>query len=62
MTGLDDAFPTPKTASSGLTKREYFAASALSALVANGVSKADVAGFAVVIADELIDALNQVKP
>jgi hypothetical protein len=45
-----------------LTKREYFAAAAIAGLVADGVPKKDIAEFAVLVADQLIDALNAAKP
>jgi len=45
----------------GLTVREYFAAAALAGLVADGIRKSDVADFAVIVADQLIDALNVVR-
>jgi hypothetical protein len=62
MDGNDSAFPAQSGSSSGLTKREYFAAAALAGLVANGIAKTDVADFAVLVADQLIDALNAAKP
>lgn len=46
----------------GLTVREYFAAAALAGLVTDGVPKKDAADFAVIVADQLIDALNEVAP
>jgi hypothetical protein len=56
----EPAFPVATNA--GLTKREYFAAAALAGLVADGIRKSDVADFAVLVADQLIDALNAAKP
>jgi hypothetical protein len=52
----------PGNGAPGLTKREYFAAAALAGLVADGIPKTDVAQFAVIVADSLIDALNAPQP
>jgi hypothetical protein len=61
MEGKDPAFPERDGDLRGLTKREYFAAAALAGLVADGVAKTDAAEFAVIVADQLIDALNAVR-
>jgi len=43
----------------GLTKREYFAAAALTGLFAKDVSRQNAATYAVQVADDLIEVLNQ---
>jgi hypothetical protein len=48
----------PNAPASTLTLREFFASQALSGLCADGVRKADMAQFAVIVADDLIDQLN----
>ena len=62
MDGNDQAFPEPRSGQTGLTKREYFAAAALAGLVTDGVPRREAAQFAVIVADDLIDALNAPKP
>lgn len=47
------------SAGGGLTKREYFAAQALAALLADSEFKGDHVGVALKAADELINALNE---
>ena len=60
-----DVFPSGSGLSKGLTKREYFAAKALTGLLANDRTDRDTiaaaAEMAVEAADELIEALNQEK-
>ena len=51
------AFPGGES-DNGLTVREYFAAAALAGLVTDGIPKKDAADFAVIVADQLIEALN----
>lgn len=70
--GNDQAFPRPASHSPefgpvhpklGLTKREYFAAMAMQALVTRGVYsiKENAADQSVLYADALIEALNKEK-
>jgi hypothetical protein len=64
---LEPAFPRSYeyNGHNGLTKREYFAAKALQGMMANPLLRewdftdTEKAGYAVVLADALIEALNQ---
>lgn len=68
MNKNDTAFPSPgygdDKPSDGLTKREYFAAMAMQGMLGNqetylSMQLKDVAAESVVVADELINALNK---
>lgn len=56
----DSAFPlaTGPRRRDGLTKREYFAAAAMTGLLAHGYSPEAAAGGAVMAADKLVRELN----
>lgn len=61
--GYDAAFARPQSdlasAQVGMTKREYFAAMAMQALVSSGFEKEYAARLAVQSADALIEELNK---
>jgi hypothetical protein len=63
----DSAFPNECTQEHGLSKREYFAAMALQGILANPATKdsdpsKDIAIDAVMLADRLIEQLNDIPP